>query len=571
MLKDKLCEFIKKYPRVYSQQLLRKNNALFLQEILQATQFLDQHNELNIKIQLCTRCWIILNDILSITQIHKCSKCGKYLIKNHHITDKINNSEFQFCDSICKNAFYKVKKQEKYDDYIKSLTELNIKYWELRGFSYHYAAMKVREYKPIYKEYWLAKGYSKEEAIEKVNNVKNPVKIEYWLAKGYSEYEAIKQIEIEKTNRLKKLPKHKEYWIAKGYSEEDAIEKAKYEYCIKNPTTMQYWIAKGYSEEEAKLQISRKKKVSVNYWMAKGYSEKEATEKAHYEAIIRTKANKEYWLAKGYSEEVAIQLAKDNGNHFEAAHAVFTKKQNWFCKEYWIAKGYSEEVAIQLAKDANRNTTKNISYETRLDAYKKGRKNITDYDKKKTAKKISNALRKKKNTHSPIFKEYWIVKGYSEEDAKKQASITRMSSNGSLALASKIETRFFDELENYLKTVKFIRQKWERINNVNYCQDGRYKNIVIEFNGTNFHMDERFFNKDDLNPMGATFIEVKQKDANKVNAYLSKKYNIIEVWEYDFLNYKNELFLKIKEVIDDEKNSKTGSYWSSAGIFNKCC
>ena len=52
--------------------------------------------------------------------------------------------------------------------------------------------MKVREYKPTYKEYWLAKGYSEEDAIEKVNNTKNPIKTEYWLAKGYSEEDAIK-------------------------------------------------------------------------------------------------------------------------------------------------------------------------------------------------------------------------------------------------------------------------------------------------------------------------------------------------------------------------------------------
>ena len=44
-----------------------------------------------------------------------------------------------------------------------------------------------------------------------------------------------------------------------------------------------------------------------------------------------------------------------------------------------------------------------------------------------------------------------------------------MSSNGNLARASKIETRFFDELEKFLETVKFVRQKWVRIDNINYC------------------------------------------------------------------------------------------------------
>ena len=53
------------------------------------------------------------------------------------------------------------------------------------------------------------------------------------------------------TVNKEKSKKYKEYWIAKGYSEEEAIEKAKYEYSIKNPTTILYWIAKGYSTEDA--------------------------------------------------------------------------------------------------------------------------------------------------------------------------------------------------------------------------------------------------------------------------------------------------------------------------------
>lgn len=83
-------------------------------------------------------------------------------------------------------------------------------------------------------------------------------------------------------------------------------------------------------------------------------------------------------------------------------------------------------------------------------------------------------------------------------------------------------------------------------------------------------MDDRFFSENDINPRGTKFNDVKQKDNTKIEAYLSKKYNIIVVWEYDFLNHKNELFLKIKEIIDNEKSTKKGSYWNSASVFNKC-
>ena len=83
-------------------------------------------------------------------------------------------------------------------------------------------------------------------------------------------------------------------------------------------------------------------------------------------------------------------------------------------------------------------------------------------------------------------------------------------------------------------------------------------------------MDERFYSTNDCNPLGVKFDDVKQRDKNKIDAYLLKQYNIIVVWEYDFINHKDELFSKIKEIIKNEKGYKTGSYWNSASVFNKC-
>ena len=66
--------------------------------------------------------------------------------------------------------------------------------------------------------------------------------------------------------------------------------------------------------------------------------------------------------------------------------------------------------------------------------------------------------------------------------------------------------------------------------------------MVIEFNGTYFHMDNRFYNSSDILFTGATYNDVKKHDYEKITAYLVKKYNIIEVWEYDFLNHKMNCF-----------------------------
>jgi G:T-mismatch repair DNA endonuclease (very short patch repair protein) len=82
-------------------------------------------------------------------------------------------------------------------------------------------------------------------------------------------------------------------------------------------------------------------------------------------------------------------------------------------------------------------------------------------------------------------------------------------------------------------------------------------------------MDDRFYTNKMKNPVGKLFEDVKKYDKQKISDYMIKQYNIIIVWEYDYLNNKIELFKKLKEILY-EKNNKCGSYWNSASFFNKC-
>lgn len=83
-------------------------------------------------------------------------------------------------------------------------------------------------------------------------------------------------------------------------------------------------------------------------------------------------------------------------------------------------------------------------------------------------------------------------------------------------------------------------------------------------------MDKRFYTKHDKNPKNVDFVTVWKNNNEKIEAYQSKKYNTIIVWEYDYLNNKEKLFNCIKEIINNEKSNKEGSYWDSASVFNKC-
>jgi len=238
-----------------------------------------------------------------------------------------------------------------------------------------------------------------------------------------------------------------------------------------------------------------------------------------------------------------------------------------------MAKGYSEEEAIKLAKESNLKQTKNRSNEKISKSLKKLYQNLTNEqikNKQKRDKIHSIRMKKKNKTHSPIFKEYWIAKGMNEDEATLKMNEVRYGhrKNG-VEHASKIELKFFNELKEFLK-IDIIQNKWLRIDNKNFCADGKYNNLIFEFNGTFFHMDNRFYTKNDKNPRGVSFDQVKEKDDIKISYYLKKEYDIFIIWEYDYINNKEKLFNYIKEVINAKESNRERIYWDSSSFFNKC-
>ncbi len=139
-----------------------------------------------------------------------------------------------------------------------------------RGFDEDFINKHIKENNKLCIEYWLKKGYSENEGKEKISTIqsergkkvacKNKIVnkeyieslgldcnkffkersiwcVEYWLKKGYSENDAKNKIskyqtELGKRNASKSKSDHKknsvrciEYWLKKGYSENDAKEK----------------------------------------------------------------------------------------------------------------------------------------------------------------------------------------------------------------------------------------------------------------------------------------------------------------------------------------------------------
>lgn len=131
-------------------------------------------------------------------------------------------------------------------------------------------------------EYWLHRGHSTEDAVIKVAEKQNQCSLGAFVRKygdvvGAARYNTFIEIQRMNSNRTAL------YWMARGYSEEDAItevSKVQTAYSDMGPHRVQFWLGRGYSVEEAEFErskyVSSKFSNCVQFWLDRGYSEDEA-------------------------------------------------------------------------------------------------------------------------------------------------------------------------------------------------------------------------------------------------------------------------------------------------------
>lgn len=79
------------------------------------------------------------------------------------------------------------------------------------------------------------------------------------------------------------------------------------------------------------------------------------------------------------------------------------------------------------------------------------------------------------------------------------------------------------------------------------------KNIAIEFNGTYWHCDPRFYKEDYINKKkNLTAKQIWEYD-NRRKEFLEKiGYKVLTIWEYDFKLDKEKVIKNIMELLDEE-------------------
>lgn len=183
-------------------------------------------------------------------------------------------------------------------------------------------------------QYWLNKGYSKDESyklVEKSKKENSCWNKEFWIVKkGYSEKEAIKKVVDIQTKNSNKQNKQniknvylEQTWIDKGYSKKDAIKKVK---ILKEKCN----IYKNLNKDELNNILEKRKETF--------YSKTEEERKEINKSRGRTKEQ----LIDKYGKEYVDNLSINRGKG---------RRNNLFRRYSKISKSFFDELQLRVKDD----------------------------------------------------------------------------------------------------------------------------------------------------------------------------------------------------------------------------
>lgn len=292
------------------------------------------------------------------------------------------------------------------------------------------------------------------------------------------------------------------------------------------PIGRYYWLARGWSVAvaQAKITEARKKKkpkkspFSVEFWLDKINPDTGllfTCTAAEFKRNSLRPIRAEYWILKGFSLEEAVikALETKSKNNSLGAEAVKSRNKSEIrsfsprCVEYWTARGYSEENAVKKVKEEQ--TTFSLE------------KCISKHGKE-DGKEVWLARQKK-----------WLdnLNSKSTEEIDR-INRSKLAKGFSISLAEK------DILSTLQKHFPAIQdQVMVRNGHKRFLFDIGLDNKLIEYNGTYWHADPRFYNEL-VKVRNMTAADVREKDKIKLETAMSQGYEVLVIWEHDFKENK---------------------------------
>jgi len=261
------------------------------------------------------------------------------------------NEVFPYTESF-KNHVLKLDKNIRYDNEMikKEIESLMVKLREqegivslslMRGWLVKNYSFKTKKWGNI--EYFIERGWYKENALEEINKRNKEIKQrnrlceEYWINKGYTKEEATNEI-FGLQSKNSKLVKNR-FVVSKENLKENGFSEIEIKNITSTPTTELYWLNRGYSINDSKIKISELQKENSNKLI-----KLKKDNPNNYSSTTSTQLG--YWLKKGYSKkESKIKLSE---------------RQKTFSKKICIEK-YGEEEGLKIFTERQHKWSKSLS------------------------------------------------------------------------------------------------------------------------------------------------------------------------------------------------------------------
>lgn len=238
--------------------------------------------------------------------------------------------------------------------------------------------------------------------------------------------------------------------------------------------------------------------------------------------ISKEEYEAKYGKIKAYSDKHIENHLKgeNNGCHKSKTTEKDRKERSPFSKSFWIKRGLSEEEYKKFID----NVCKNREYNTRLSFY--------------------------------------TNRGYSLEEAKiklKERQSIGMGGSYSKVCEDFIGNVIGSKRSKYLfgKREKRISYKDEsgKLRYFRYDLTSESTKKIIEFNGDFWHGNPKIVNLEDTHPViNETFVNIHKKDNFKKSLAEQHGYDVLVIWESDYILDKKNTIKRAKEFINEKRS-----------------
>lgn len=226
----------------------------------------------------------------------------------------------------------------------------------------------------------------------------------------------------------------------------------------------------------------------------------------------------------------------------------FRKSCSPFSSKFYEVRGMCEDDRKEFIKSVNDNREKS-TFNTKVEFYEKRGYSHEDAEKelrKRQATKTLEACIKKYGEYGyeiyRIRNAEWSNK---IEEMYRRGEFNKIPKKPSNSLSSKKELIFIKSLITKAKLDGSLcryhknnsTEQFKLIGNgSHYLYDFVYGKKIIEFNGTYWHCDPRFYESTKKLFSGKTAMQIWKKDLEKTKLAIENGFEILHVWEYDYDN-----------------------------------